>query len=990
MILRLAALGLAWLALAAAAPLPLKAPPPDLTRLVPWAAAPVDKPPVDLPKLPLPPAPFDMPPVVAVSIVAPAAPKPTLLVPSPRALPCVGAWLRIPSESLECGRSRFGKGEYEEAARALEIAVRPGADPDDLLEARYWYGETLYRLGRFEQADWLFRQVVQTGPRSEYVPWATHGSAWTALRLGDPARAQSAFQVMLRAPMPVPLDMWARHGLALALYALGRYAEAEKAWAELSARRVPPQLERDVTFWHGEALGRIGQSARAADKLTAFTQGGAHPLLYVGYVRLGWWSLAAGRAREAVAAFRAFLGGSQIGAPVSERDWAEAGLGLALIATNDLAGARNMLKGLDERRSALAVPLRLRLAAAAIEQGQSAEALAVVQDLLAANLTLPVRTWVLLVKGEAHRAEGNRDEARTQYELAHSGEPGSDAGRYATYRLAQTNFELREFSQAVSDLAPLIAAPVTSELRAAALLVQGDAAYQAGDYRAAASAYRRLRVEFPNHPQAPSAQLALAWTVLRQGQKDTAREQFLEYVRARPTDAHALDALTLAAELSLTADNLEAARELLERIVTTYRGQPRAEFARFNRALLLLRTGQSAVAERELREWIARAPFPPLAGRAHGALGAALLANGRPADAAREFSRADAEGFGDFARLGLGATALVQDRLDDAAKAFTDARSVGTPAIAAAADYGLAAVAFQRSPTSDFQPAARTALAAAPRGPAAPRLLYVLVGLAVEDKAWPQALTLAKRLTTDFPQDEAADDALERVGAGAAAASAWRVASEAYTLLRQQYPQSPFIEGSRVTFAEAQLETGRGDEAARALEQFLAATPADPRAGQAWFALGRAREATGNRAGALEAYARATQGGEGAVYVKPALLAQSRLLIAERRWDEARSVLERLLRGAEGPVAGDAALALGETWEAQGDYLAAAEYYMSAAYLAPETPAGRRALLAAGRSFAAAKDPTAAAVVYRKLLAQADVPADLAAAARRGLADLPR
>ncbi len=101
-------------------------------------------------------------------------------------------------------------------------------------------------------------------------------------------------------------------------------------------------------------------------------------------------------------------------------------------------------------------------------------------------------------------------------------------------------------------------------------------------------------------------------------------------------------------------------------------------------------------------------------------------------------------------------------------------------------------------------------------------------------------------------------------------------------------------------------------------------------------------------------------------------------------------MLERLLRSADGATAGEAALAFGETWEAQGDHLAAAEYFMTAAYLAPESPSGRRALLAAGRSFAAAKDPEAATIVYRKLLAQSDVPADVADAARRGLAELRR
>ena len=83
-----------------------------------------------------------------------------------------------------------------------------------------------------------------------------------------------------------------------------------------------------------------------------------------------------------------------------------------------------------------------------------------------------------------------------------------------------------------------------------------------------------------------------------------------------------------------------------------------------------------------------------------------------------------------------------------------------------------------------------------------------------------------------------------------------------------------------------------------------------------------------------------------------------------------------------GPVA-DAAQGIGQSFQGEGNYLAAAEFFMTAAYVAPESAAGRRALLGAGQSW---PQPDSAAVVYRKLLAQPDLPPDLAAAARQGLA----
>jgi len=311
----------------------------------------------------------------------------------------------------------------------------------------------------------------------------------------------------------------------------------------------------------------------------------------------------------------------------------------------------------------------------------------------------------------------------------------------------------------------------------------------------------------------------------------------------------------------------------------------------------------------------------------------------------------------------------------------------------AAATYGLAAVAFGKGGAArEFKAPAQAALAAAPPGPAgaarASALLYVLTGIAVEDKDWLGAFALARRLATDYPGAEAAPDALERVSAGAAAASSWPIALESTKLLRERYPQHPLAQAAWLRLAEAQIETGRGAEARPQLEQFVAASPSDAEAPRAWLALARAREATGDRAGALEAFARGPREATG--WTREALFGHARLLTQEKRWDAARAILERLLRSSEPATVAEAAQALGDTYVGEGDALAAAEYYLTAAYVAPDTPPGRRGLLSAARVFAAAKQPDSAATAYKKLLAQTDLPAELRDAARQELAALGR
>ena len=977
---RLLALGVMWLALAGATPLPLTPPPPDLAALVPFASAPLDKPALGT-DVKIPAASIDLPPLPLAAIVPPAVDKPTVQTQPPRSLPCIGAWTGVASESLECGRAKFQRGEYEDAAKALETATKPGVEREVLREARYWLGESYYRLGRVEQADWLFRQVVQDSQRNDWRVWALHSSGWTALRVGDAARARDAFTAVLAAA-PAPVEPWARYGLGLAQYAAGQYADAVQTWNQLLERGTPTALARDVLFWHGDALGRVNEPGRAEADLKRFVDGGPHPLLTTAQLRLAWWALAAGHAPEALAAFRAY-------APPAnnpEREWGQAGLALALLDSGDFKGARDAAAALANRNSKLALPLLVRLIKSAADTPQKAEVDPIVQDALAApGLPPATRGWILIAKGEIDRAQGNRDEARTQFDLARQVGAGTPSAAQAAFRLARVNFELREFPQALTDLAALASSTLPSDLRAAVLYLQGEAAYQAGDYAASGAAFRRALVEFPDSAEAPMVRQAVARTSLRPGRADVARREFLDFVRANPEHANAVDALELAAELALAAGDYDQARELLDRVVQTYPTQPRADFARINRAILLVRTGDTAEGKTALTDWLGRAPFPALFGRAHAALAVALIDANDVPGAQKELALAQKEGLGAFASAGAGVIALQQKRWDDAVKRFEEARDAGTPDVVAVADYGIAAVNFARGKTADFKTPATAALAAVPPGPRgaarAGALLYVLTGIAVDEKDWQGALAAARRLVSEQPAYEAADDALERVAAGASQALVWPVATEADTLLRQKYPDSPFAAGARLRLVEGLVETGKASEARPEVEKIVAETPNDPRA---ILLLARVREAAGDRAGALEAYSRAARDSKGPEWSTAALMGHARLLVQEQRWDQARAILERLMKNDETAVAAEAAQAIGDTYAGEGDALAAAEYYLTAAYVAPSSPAGRRGLLGAARAFATLKQPEPTATACKKLLTQSDLPSDLASAARSG------
>src|SRR2546427_3664949 len=113
--------------------------------------------------------------------------------------------------------------------------------------------------------------MIRRPPRSTLFPYttlfrSTHSGGWTALRTGDAIRARDTFAQLLAGAVPAAMEPWARHGLGLASYALGRYDEAVAAWEALRSRGAPGSLARDVGFWLGEALGRVGPDDRRSEE----------------------------------------------------------------------------------------------------------------------------------------------------------------------------------------------------------------------------------------------------------------------------------------------------------------------------------------------------------------------------------------------------------------------------------------------------------------------------------------------------------------------------------------------------------------------------------------------------------------------------------------------------------------------------------------------------------------------------------------------------
>ena len=287
---------------------------------------------------------------------------------------------------------------------------------------------------------------------------------------------------------------------------------------------------------------------------------------------------------------------------------------------------------------------------------------------------------------------------------------------------------------------------------------------------------------------------------------------------------------------------------------------------------------------------------------------------------------------------------------------------------------------WNQGKTDDFKRFAK-ALLARPADPAiTPNVLAAAAALAAGEGRWKDARAGDARGQRVPDERCRAGGAVAR-GRGGRARREWPLASESFQLLTERYPGYKTGRETRLDYAEALYRTGALAAAAAKLQEIIDASPTDPELPRALVLLGRTHEARSDGAAALDVYKRV--GSEFPAFEGAALLGNARVLLLAGNWDEARPFLERALGAGDAGVAAEAAYRLGEGLRGAGRHQQAVDSYMTAAYVAPDTPLARRALLGAGQSFTALKQPDSAIIVYKKLLAGKSVEPEVADAAKR-------
>ena len=473
------------------------------------------------------------------------------------------------------------------------------------------------------------------------------------------------------------------------------------------------------------------------------------------------------------------------------------------------------------------------------------------------------------------------------------------------------------------------------EARGAALLLAGDAAFGLRAYTRAAERYGEFVSGHALAREAPQAALAQGWAELRLGHLDRARRTWSQIARSYPLDERAPLALLLAAHVAAQGNDLSTARRWLDHVVGGYSTSPSAIVARLSRSILAVRQGNEQEAARDLRDLLeasqwcaAQERHTLLQGLAAGDVRApSMRVNGHDC----------------------------------------------------------------HIPPAGMQPIERFAapfLNGAGDPETTPLVLHGLVYLAAEDRRWAEVRVLSGDLVAGFPTYPATTGLLMRIAGQAASDREWPIARGAYEQILARSPSAnPLGPRARLDFAEALLRTGAPDAARAQLAQL--ARIDQEHGPRRLFLLGEATEALGRPHEALATYDRLRRDHPRSEWTAESLLPRARLLQAVGQRQQARTLLQEILKGADGEVFGEAAFRLAESLRGDGQHALALKWYLTAAHVSADSPWGQRAELGALQGLLATGDRAAADAIYRRMLTSSTTDPDLLTQARNALQARP-
>ncbi len=471
------------------------------------------------------------------------------------------------------GAVLLARREYEAAAAEFQQVTPSETARDRKPAAQYFRGECLLCLGQWQQAEQAFRELVETDDRSEWTGKSMVGLMRIALRQDDheqvdrwAARVEQAFPVghiRLKACQLQAVSLLRRHRADEAAALLEGAAQAAGAAtiAELepAARKttlyllaltclanahpeealcllkiepvVEPtgDLDAQIALACATALGELGAHTESITVLrTILTQHPQGDLATRCRALLIASLLASGQPQVASEIFADWPRES---APSLARATAAGRLAEAASARGDMDRALELygqvVEGQGEPASVSVA--RLRIAQLHERRGESAAALALLDQILADDADFDQIHQVHYLRGWVLRQLGRTEPAAAEFQLVHERFPASLCWADATYRLAEQTYQARQFDRSAELLQELLQAEpsdATHRLLPYTLYLQGRLAVHRQAWDQVARCMRQILAEHAGAEPAVDAQFWLAESLYQLADYDAAASQF--------------------------------------------------------------------------------------------------------------------------------------------------------------------------------------------------------------------------------------------------------------------------------------------------------------------------------------------------------------------------------------------------------------------------------------------------------------------------------
>jgi TolA-binding protein len=316
-------------------------------------------------------------------------------------------------------RCALAAGHYAQqrwtlAAEAFETFLVQHPDHAKAVDARFYLGETLLQLGRFDDAAARFHDSAQRDPNGPHLRESLFRAGEMAYLAGKLDRAKTELEAFLE---KYPEDGLAAYALPyLGDIALTQKdtARAEKCFREGLERFPEGKLQDNCRFGLARVLEKQGKSDEAEKLYLALAGKTTSKLAEDAQFRLGAVQYSSGKYREAIESFSAFetrLGSSR------HRALAKLGLGWALMKSDRPAEAGEKFRDIAGDPK-VGIEARYWLGLAQKAQQDWRQAATTLLDAAAADPKHRLLAALRFHAGDALLRQGDLPAARGQFDLA--------------------------------------------------------------------------------------------------------------------------------------------------------------------------------------------------------------------------------------------------------------------------------------------------------------------------------------------------------------------------------------------------------------------------------------------------------------------------------------------------------------------------------------------------------------------------------------------